>query len=214
MSAERIFLLYRITCRVTGKEYIGLTSQKLRARWNAHHRKNGRSADMAIARAIRKYGDDVFVIEQIASARGRVDACIVEQALVAQYRTRHPGGYNLTDGGEGGKGRRFTDAMRQRNSEIHRGKTISPEARAKMAAAKIGTTVPAATRAKMSASAKAYLAAHPGIRRVEFLTDEHRAKLVKANRNRPASVNKRIGDTLRERAAARKRAGDQLCFSL
>lgn len=90
---------------------------------------------------VAKHGYRVEVLEEGLSW---YQACELEKMLIALYGRRDLGTgplVNMTDGGDGALG-----------STANKGKTHSPEARAKMSVAKIGKTTSSETRAKMSAS--------------------------------------------------------------
>jgi len=57
---------------------------------------------------------------------------------------------NNSDGGEGSKGHRVSDATREKISRVHKGKTISPEHREKLSRAGRGRKISAQTRERMS----------------------------------------------------------------
>lgn len=165
-----IFQAYLITCLVSGKVYIGITSRGLRRRW-AEHLYDSRSSrtTMAISRAIAKYGSENFTIEAVCSARSWKDICAAESILIAQYGCRLPNGYNLSEGGEGPFGCKRSPESVERSAAKHRGKPCHPntrlaaslfhrgrpksiETRAKMAKAATGKTRSVETRAKISAA--------------------------------------------------------------
>ena len=136
--------IYKITCLTSKKSYVGKTKQDLDIRINKH-KSNSKRAKNGIDAAIRKYGwDGNFIVEVL-------ETCPVEKLnereifQIREQNTKAPHGYNLTDGGDGG-----------------RGKSPSAETRAKLSAALKGRPahnkgVPhtAAARANMSAAQKA-----------------------------------------------------------
>jgi uncharacterized membrane protein len=106
---------------VTGKRYVGITTQILERRWWAHlndalaHRSNG-----ALHAAIRKYGVENFIIEplvplvhDVSTDRG-LDKW--EMLIVRLLDTGVPNGYNLTDGGKTFD-LRLTNERRKQNAE-------------------------------------------------------------------------------------------------
>jgi len=94
-------LVYKITCLVSGKSYIGVTIRKLKRRWQAHLLSVGNGKGHAIHAAIAKYGKNQFVIEEVACAIDRNSLMIAEREIISQENTISPNGYNLTAGGEG-----------------------------------------------------------------------------------------------------------------
>ena len=113
------FVLYRASCRVTGKVYLGQTTQPLKKRW-AHHvymaktgKKGGCSAFHA---ALAKYGTGEFDLEAIGAYGSRDALNEAEATAIASHNSLSPNGYNLKAGG---------------SASAH-----SPETRAKMSAAR------------------------------------------------------------------------------
>lgn len=164
-----MFQAYLITCVISGKRYIGITSRALRRRW-AEHRHDARQRPKAnlLFKAIAKHGADSFTMEPLCCARSWADICAVEAALIAQCGTLAPAGYNLTLGGEGRFGFRPSKESVERSAAKHRGlpchentraaakathlgKPKSAEHRAKIAAARTGTTRSYETKAKIAA---------------------------------------------------------------
>jgi len=90
----KIYYIYKLTAP-NGKSYIGWTIN-LKARLQSHFRNNS-----LIGRALRKYGH--FKIKLLWEAINKKEANIVEKAAIFTYNTKIPNGYNLTEGGEGGR---------------------------------------------------------------------------------------------------------------
>jgi hypothetical protein len=89
----------------------------------------------------------------IYPADSEIDAFETETALIWYYGRKDLGKgtlRNLTDGGQGMSGRKFTDVTRHKISEAHRGMKVSEEARNKIRATKIGSKHSEQTRSKMS----------------------------------------------------------------
>lgn len=97
--------IYRATCAVSGKSYIGLTKSGYEVRWY-HHVRDARIRRRTgvLHSAIQKHGAEAFVVDVIYVATSEREAIAVERGLIAQYGTMHPSGYNLTSGGETFKG--------------------------------------------------------------------------------------------------------------
>ena len=179
--------LYCILNTRNGKRYIGLTTVSVATRWNAHVREALGGAGRALCKAIRKYGAEAFVVEQIASmvpGTSWNDLCDMEIALIAQEGTFGPGGYNMTAGGEGVPGYAVTDEQKaaqaasfratyaQRKADgtwpdgPNKGKKVGPRS--------------AETRAKISAAQKGRAAYPASVAAVkESWTPERRAKAAK-----------------------------------
>lgn len=91
-------IIYKITNTENGKMYIGQTKQRLCDRW-ADHKKNFLTLqdNMAIHKAMYKYGKSSFVLEEIE----KCDNDLLDEReiyWIAFYDTYH-NGYNSTPGG-------------------------------------------------------------------------------------------------------------------
>jgi hypothetical protein len=157
MPPRDVFKAYKVTNRLNGRAYIGITRRTLRERWNSHTTwaRGGRKG--VLADAIREHGETAFVMEHLASAKTWEDLCAVELALICQERTLvWDGGYNVTQGGEGaslrlpGVSERRLAALKAKVCGVPK----SPEHRAKLALAHVGLVASPETRAKMSAAGK------------------------------------------------------------
>lgn len=166
---DKEFSIYRITCKVNGKCYIGLTSQKVTYRFSAHI-SSAKSLDFrtGVARAIAKHGKENFSIEVMATACCFREAAAIERGLIAQYGTMRPNGYNRTTGGEEMKApsvetRALMSAVAKNGN---RGRYVrTPETRAKQSASR---------RAILTPEMKAHIGSfHKG----KFMSPETRAKI-------------------------------------
>lgn len=94
-------IIYKITNKLNNKFYIGQTVQKLPDRWSDHCRpcKGRHTNKSAIASAIRKYGKENFIIEQIDVAQSLNELNTMEQTYIKALNTLSPHGYNLELGG-------------------------------------------------------------------------------------------------------------------
>ncbi len=109
---EKKYLIYKITCTVNGKVYIGVTKQTLKQRWYKHCWDSRRSSQNYFHNAIKKYGVNHFIIEEIFS--GFTDRDIVEQYFIKENNSFN-NGYNSTHGGED-----FTSSEYQRQLQNQR----------------------------------------------------------------------------------------------
>lgn len=135
MSTPKQFNIYKITNRLTGKSYIGVTTYTVKYRWESHvrtTRKTARKSKTAITEAIIKYGPEAFEVAHLASSKSVDDMLEVERALISQENTLAPNGYNLTDGGE--KSKAITDDVRRKLSIAATGVKHSTEALARRSA--------------------------------------------------------------------------------
>lgn len=189
-------IVYLLHNTVNDKLYVGKTVRTLDIRWKGHVNGANRDAsDMMICRAIRKYGTGAFerrileeCCESVVNER--------EKFWIAELKTHvSQGGYNLTFGGEGLAGYKFSDESKQRMREAAVGRKHTPEARAKMSEAakkrgcntRCGYVHSAETRMKISVSRKAA----GGFKRGYTLSAETRAKIALAGKNRVVSEETR-----------------------
>jgi group I intron endonuclease len=133
---------------VNGKCYIGKGSGTRR------FRHLNLSVATLIARAIRKYGEINFECVLLATDMEDRTALWLEKEMIKTLRTKVPGGYNLTDGGEGESGRVFSAEARARMSASHTGKILTPEHCAKLSASKRGKVMAPETKLKLSLAKK------------------------------------------------------------
>jgi group I intron endonuclease len=101
-------IIYKATCLVNGKVYIGQTVQKISIRKNAHYSDAKRQKyNMPFHRAIRKYGEENFIWEVIDHAENQDELNDKERYHIALHNSNNRSkGYNATIGGDGfgGKG--------------------------------------------------------------------------------------------------------------
>lgn len=91
-------IIYKITNNLTGYSYVGQTTRKLNTRWLQHCNPN-QDSNMAISRAIRKYGKDNFSIEQVVAGVPVFLLDVFEMYWIHFYNT-YKSGYNSTIGGK------------------------------------------------------------------------------------------------------------------
>lgn len=141
------FVVYRLTSP-SNKVYIGITSQQINRRWQNG---TGYRKCPAIKKAINKYGWDNIRKEVLYTGLSEKDAKLLEKELIKKHKSNDKRyGYNLTDGGDGTLGRRFTEDQKRALSEKHKGKIISEEQRQKLREANLDKHHSDETKAKMS----------------------------------------------------------------
>lgn len=92
--------IYKITCLVNNKVYIGLTTTSIEQRWKGHIRDSKQSSKHLYA-SIRKYGINNFKIEQIDESDDFEKLGELERYYIKEYNsTNSDFGYNNTYGGE------------------------------------------------------------------------------------------------------------------
>lgn len=105
-------MIYLVTHKCSGKQYVGLTIQSLERRWQDHieqalagHIKGNES----LHNAIREYGSDAFEIFQIDQGTSKQDLERKEKEWIKKLKTLVPDGYNISTGGvSGGSNKKTT----------------------------------------------------------------------------------------------------------
>jgi len=162
-------VVYLLTCKVTGKQYVGQTwdyDKRMRSYRNSENYQNYRRPRRAtvIENAIAKYGWNNFTAVKIVQGiqtQEWLDK--IETAYIKAFNTQAPHGYNIRGGGRGGK--------------------LSSETKAKLSAKAKGRKHTAEAKAKMSASRRGRMPWNKG----KTLSPEHCAKLSVAHRGRKHS---------------------------
>ncbi len=89
--------VYAIIDGTNDFEYIGQTTRSVEERFKEHTK-----ADSRIGYAIRAHGEDMFIVVVLKVCHSKDELDYWEQRLIKSRNTKHPNGYNLTDGGDGG----------------------------------------------------------------------------------------------------------------
>lgn len=107
----RLWCVYKHTCTINNKSYIGITCQKVQKRWGVSGSRyleesaEGNYYHVAFARAILAYGWENFTHEILYTNLTKKEAQQKEVELIAFYHTyirdQDCKGYNMTRGGEG-----------------------------------------------------------------------------------------------------------------
>lgn len=117
-----IMFIYKITNKVNGKIYIGLTSNTIKSRFSCHIR-DSKTAKKGIDAAIRKYGKENFIVEEIDTAHTIEELNSKEQYWIAFYNsTNNKIGYNQTLGGGGSTGYHHDEETKYKCGNSFRGK--------------------------------------------------------------------------------------------
>lgn len=95
---KKSFSIYKITCTINNKVYIGQTSGTLKHRFYQHVNKE--SGCIKLKRAIEKYGKENFTIEEIDIASDKETALQKEAHYIKQYKSNNiKYGYNILANG-------------------------------------------------------------------------------------------------------------------
>ena len=128
--------IYKITNLVNDKCYIGKTKYESAIRWRDHI--NGYHPSSSIHKAIKKYGINNFSFEIIEN---NVSECLLndlEQYYINLFNSKTPNGYNLTDGGDCGKGYKPTIETLAKMSACRKGVPWTPLQREVLSKCRVG----------------------------------------------------------------------------
>lgn len=122
------FIVYLLTCKASGKSYVGQTRRGLEARWWQHcNDALSRGYSHLMCRAIRKHGADDWTREILHTAKDLREARDLEIQEIAEHGTLVPGGYNMTVGGEMVSPHTKSPEVVARIAASNRGQKRSPE---------------------------------------------------------------------------------------
>lgn len=112
--------IYCIENTLNHKKYIG-KAVNIDARWRVHRceLRKGKHPNKHLQSAWNKYGENAFIFYVIRE----VPIEMLEKAEIAEIERQEATkkGYNITEGGEGQRGRKLTDDQRKHLSEINQG---------------------------------------------------------------------------------------------
>ena len=111
-----------------GKKYIGFTKD-LESRKRNHLSSSRRGCDSHFYNAIRKHGEPYFRVLQEAPEHYLPE---LEKWWIRFYNTYEGEGYNMNEGGEGGKQYEMTEDTKRKISESNKGKKCPEEAKKKL----------------------------------------------------------------------------------
>ncbi len=109
-------IIYLIQNQLNGKQYIGQTTQCLRARFGAHLSlaKNPSSKSHSVLhRAIAKHGEKNFVVSMVCHGAPGEELDGMEAMFIEMYDTASPKGYNIYIGAPGQAGVRTVGYKRK-----------------------------------------------------------------------------------------------------
>ncbi len=107
-------LIYSVLNKVNGKLYVGKTTCRLSQRKSGHKQAANSGGMMAIYCAIRKYGWFEFEWNVLCYADDEELLNELEVVYIKELKSKAPDGYNLTEGGEGETGYKWSEELGQR----------------------------------------------------------------------------------------------------
>lgn len=132
-SSNKTWLVYE-HISPSGKVYVGITSQKVKVRWQNG---GGYIHCKVFYRSILKYGWDNFQHNIIASNLGEQTAKNIEKDLIKFYKDRCIS-YNITEGGDATTGVPCSPIIKEKIGALWRGKKIPQEIREKLSKSLLG----------------------------------------------------------------------------
>ena len=131
--------VYKITNKVTGKIYIGITNQGSGARYR-HHWYEARIGESApIHKSMAKYGEENFTLEIIDFADTYEELKEKEKFWIKELNSMDRKiGYNLTEGGDGTFGKTHSEETKEKIRQKAIGRKVSDETKKKMSEARKG----------------------------------------------------------------------------
>jgi len=109
-------IVYKIINKVNGMLYIGITTKSIEHRWKMHLNWAKSMKPYKLHEALNIFGKDNFSIEQIDSAEDFKILKDLEKKHIKSYNCIYPNGYNLTAGGQGVLGLKFSDETKKKLS--------------------------------------------------------------------------------------------------
>lgn len=97
-----MFCVYLATNTVNGKYYVGKTRRSIKERWAKHVRDAKYGSDLYFHSALRKYGTDAFIVEQLVEAESDSQLLELEKLwIISLNACDSTVGYNTSFGGDG-----------------------------------------------------------------------------------------------------------------
>jgi len=173
-------IIYKVENKITKKVYIGQTKFSLNRRKTQHIIDCNKNNDnIYFYNAIRKYGIDSFEWKILCECKTKEELDEMEFHFIKQYNSLSPYGYNLTLGGEGTHGYKFSDAQKRKISKKLTGRILSEETKKKISEAHLGIPLTKEHRLKVSKGRKG-----KGPKNISF---EHKKKIGDAVRGQKRS---------------------------
>lgn len=177
-------VVYEAKNKVNGKRYVGQTVCTMEKRRFEHESEARRCVNRLFYCAMRKYGFDSFEWRVLFEDVDGVDLYPVEQVVIRLLKSKHPDGYNLSDGGPGHAGSKASIETRLKLSESHKGLSngpLSDSHKRAIGEANRKRGCPDATRKKISEATKRL-----------WVDPEWRAKQVAARVGKKVSAETRL----------------------
>ena len=182
---SKLWKVYRFTFP-NGKVYIGCTGQDLSVRCRPKNYNKG----MQVHQAFTQFPKDSWELDVLSVWDSAEAGYAAEIAAIVEHDSTNPDkGYNLTKGGRGSLGTTHSEEWKRRNSNLMRGRNLSPETRAHLSDINRGKRMPQLTRENNGFYGKRHttetLAVISAKSRAKVFTDEIRRHMSDGKRGRP-----------------------------
>ncbi len=129
--------IYEITNEVTKQKYIGFTTKSVEYRFRQHGYNANLGKNSYLYKSIRKYGFENFTVRELEKGDD-VDYLmkVREPYYISKLKPNEK--LNLTEGGQGTIGHKFTKEHRERIAKALRGRKIPTKTRKKIAQSLMG----------------------------------------------------------------------------
>lgn len=131
--------VYKITNKINGKIYIGITNQGSGVRYYKHWSDARKGDPCPMHKAMAKYGKENFTLEIIDFADTYEELKEKEKFYIKKFNSMDRSiGYNLTEGGDGTFGRFHSEETKEKIRQKALGRKASEEAKKKMSESRKG----------------------------------------------------------------------------
>lgn len=137
-------IIYKITNKINGKIYIGLTTQKLLTRFNHHIYESKNGSNSYFHRALLKYSRDNFIVEELDRSDNIDDLKSKEVFYINKFNSyKRDIGYNINKGGDFGTlgYKHSKESIEKRLKSLGKFRH-SEESKLKMSKSRIGKQLP------------------------------------------------------------------------
>jgi len=125
------YIIYKVTCLINNKIYVGQTSKSLKIRKNNHIKSVNLKSNNYFHKALRKHGLKNFKWEIIYKCNTRNKVNEKETEFIKHYKSFGKYGYNQCVGGNGTNGYKLTEAQKQKISLSVKSTMNSPKIKEK-----------------------------------------------------------------------------------
>ena len=126
-------IVYKCTCNINNKVYIGITINSLSKRITQHKSRTKNNSTLQFHSALRKHGFENFSWEVLYETDSLEELFTLEMYFISHYNSYGEKGYNSTPGGEvpepmkgdknGMFGKQHTEEVRQLLRDLHKDKS-------------------------------------------------------------------------------------------